>query len=129
MYRLFIGLVFFSACVNADTLDLAEKYRLSGKHEKAVEYYQLSEGNPVALHWLGTYYYDGVVVQQNYTKAASYFKIAANSDVEGSMVYLANMYLSGNGVGKNCKQAKYWANKFSNNSPSESWVKLLNACK
>lgn len=129
MVRLLIALIFFSACANASPFDTAEKYRTSGEHKKAVEHYQLSEGNPIAAHWLGTYYYDGVAVKQNYLKAATYFKKAAELGVNGSMVYLANMYLSGNGVGKNCQQAKYWVNKFSNNAPSKSWADSLNACK
>ncbi len=126
---LIISLVLLSASVKASPFDTAEKYRTTGNHEKAIEYYQLSEGHPVAAHWLGTYYYDGVVVEQSFVKAVSYFETAAKLGVNGSMVYLANMYLSGNGLNKNCQQARYWVNKFSNNAPSASWLELLQACK
>lgn len=41
------------------------------------------------------------------------------------MVYLAIMYLSGDGLPKDCNQAESWVMKFSENQPSDDWRSLL----
>ncbi|MEZ5525338.1 MAG: tetratricopeptide repeat protein [Pseudomonadales bacterium] len=131
MKYLAIFLLAFSANLFAQSsFELAEDARLKQDWEVAISEYEkaFEKGNPIAAHWLGTFYLDGIGVTQNSVHAAVYFYFAANEGVQGSMVYLANMHISGNGVIQDCAKATSWVNKFSSGVISESWQKKLAQC-
>ena len=117
--------------LNADAFEDAETLRTAGNHHEALILYKqaASEAHPIANHWVGTYYKEGISVEKNSKIAAIYFLPAAALGVEGSMVYLANMYLSGEGLPKDCVAAKYWIYKASNDNPAIEWKEKLNDCE
>ncbi|EGG92782.1 hypothetical protein IMCC1989_363 [gamma proteobacterium IMCC1989] len=87
-----------------------------------------NNGNAQAFHWLGTYHYDGIGVNKDVNKAINYFHAAASMGINGSMVYLANIYLKGINTSKDCNKAKEFIYKFSNGTPSLRWQKELEDC-
>jgi len=125
-------LVFFpSLAVAESSFELAEKARTEKDWALAVSEYEkaANEGHPVAAHWLGTFYFDGVGIKQSYQHAAVYFYIAANQGVQGSMVYLANMHASGQGATKDCDKAASWVVKFTEGAIPEAWSNILAECR
>ena len=96
----------------------------ASEYEKAV-----GEGNPVAAHWLATFFYGGVGVKQSYVHAAAYFYLAANEGIQGSMVYLANMHATGQGATKDCDKAESWVVKFTEGPIPEGWKNILHECR
>lgn len=124
-------LMLSSVCFAQSDFDRAEHLRMKKDYEEAIKHYYIAfeSGSPEAAHWLGAFYYDGVGVPKNAAVAGAYFYAAANAGVVGSMVYLANMHISGNGVSKNCKKAEEWIRKFSNGSMPLAWVEQIADCK
>ena len=114
-----------------DMFSEAEKQRLIGNQEKAFHLYlkAAKDGNPIASHWIGTYYYEGITVKKDIQKAIPYFLSAAKNGVGGSMVYLANIYLLGTEVEKDCDEARFWITKASDGELNTSWKNDLDACK
>lgn len=116
---------------HAGAFEEAEALRVQGKHVDALPFYleAAKTGHPVANHWAGTYYYEGMGVEANSDKSAPYFLAAAHLGVEGSMVYLANMFYSGNGFPKDCDRSEYWITKASNGAPAKEWKERLERCQ
>mgnify|MGYP000554002530 FL=1 len=130
-YFFIVCLLIATSKTAAKEFELAEQSRLNGAHELAIKLYEEASksGNPLASHWAGTYYLDGVGVKQNSFKAHKFFLHAAQNGIDGSMIYLANMYLSGNGVSLDCKEAIYWLSKsFGKNIP-KAWQQRLSDCE
>jgi hypothetical protein len=125
-------ILFLSLSVNAqDYFGLAEKARMDKDWPIAIKNYELAfeAGNPYAAHWLGTFYMDGVGVKKSSVHAAVFFLVAANEGVVGSMVYLANMRLTGSGIAQDCKKAEEWVLKFSKEPAPEAWKNKIAKCK
>ena len=93
-----------------DEFRSAEKFRRLGEHANAFRLYleAAAEGHPEANYWAGDYYYKGIVTEKNLTEAEKYFLLAAKKGVVGSMLRLSDMYFHGDGVSKDCEQARYW---------------------
>lgn len=131
MFRLalaFLGLV--PALALAGAFEDAEALRLRGDHHAALPLYleAAKEAHPIANHWAGTYYMEGLGTEPNPSKAAPYFLAAAHLGVPGSMVYLAGMFLTGNGVPIDCTRAEYWIARASDGSPAKEWKDKLSRC-
>lgn len=124
-------LVIMSSAAIAGSFEDAEALRIGAKHSEALPLYleASKEGHPVANHWVGTYYLEGVGVEKDPGKAATYLLAAAHLGVEGSMVYLANMYYSGEGVQKDCGRAELWITKASHGAPDQEWKERLAQCQ
>ena len=123
--------LYSTMAIAESSFERAEKARLEKNWSLAVSEYEkaANEGNPVAAHWLATFYYDGVGVEQNYVHAAAYFNLAANEGLQGSMVYLANMHATGQGATKDCDKAESWVVKFTEGPIPEGWKNILNECR
>ena len=126
-----IFLFLISSAQAQDDFEKAELARTKEDWKGALIYYERAAetGNPVAAHWIGTFYLEGLGVEKNPVYAASFFSLAANEGVVGSMVNLANMRLSGNGVSKDCKKAKEWVLKFSKGPMPPAWEKQIASCE
>lgn len=126
-----LALVFLTtSSAKSNEFKLAEISRANEAHEIAVKLYEAAseKGNPLASHWAGTYYMDGVGVKKDTAKAFKLFSHAANNEIAGSMVYLANMYLLGIGTKKDCEKSKFWISKASDGKIPEGWRKNLESC-
>ena len=87
-----------------------------------------AKGNPVASHWAGKYYFEGIGTDRNSAEAAGYFLAGARKGVEESMVYLARIYLLGDGLPKDCARAHYWIERASRGKIPAGWKTSLAAC-
>lgn len=128
---LLMTLAIIPSLVFGGAFEEAEALRTQGKFEEAFLLYlkASSQGHPTANHWAGTFYLEGIGVKKDPAKAGVHFLAAAEQGVEGSMVYLANMYYSGEGFPKDCKRAEYWIAKSSHGSPHQGWVERLRRCE
>ena len=61
-----------------------------------------------AIHDLGYWYFSGVQVDQDYTKAVTYFQRAAEMHYPHSQFNLAVMYENGWGLQLSLEEAEYW---------------------
>lgn len=127
-----VALTFICAVAMADSsFELAEVARADKDWVSAFREYEkaVNDGHPVAAHWLGIFYFDGIDTKQSYLQAGAYFSIAANQGVQGSMVYLAKMHVAGQGVAKDCEKAESWVIKLSNGVASDTWSNTLTECR
>ena len=81
-----------------------------GDYAVAFEAWQplAQDGDPAAQRNLGHLYRFGSGVAQDFTKAAYWYREAAETDLAGAQANLAMMYLRGQGLDENPKQAAYW---------------------
>ena len=68
-------------------------------------------GHAGAHFGLGSCYYNGIQVKQDYKKAAELFKIAAEQNVCEAQYYLGNCYYLGRGVSQDIEKAREWYKK------------------
>lgn len=66
------------------------------------------QGNAMAMAWLGSAYYTGVCVGQDYGKAVSMFRTAAEKGNAMAQLGIGVMYLQGQGVEQNSREAFKW---------------------
>lgn len=66
------------------------------------------QGDPAAQRNIAHLYRMGLGVGQNFTQAAAWYRLAADSGLARAQANLAAMYLRGQGVGEDPKQAAYW---------------------
>ena len=76
-----------------------------------VKYFQpyAIKGNVSAQLSLGSSYYNGKVVPQDYLEAARWFRMAAQQGDATAQNYLALMYLNGQGVAEDPVRAYMWS--------------------
>ena len=119
-------LVFLSAPPNTNGGDLSEDLSLKAElvqhEEKAIN------GDMVATHWVGAYYYEGHGVKPDYKKAYSYLSLSAKAGVSGSMIYLGYLFSRGLGVERNCKEAELWFEASSPEPIHQEWRNELSEC-
>ncbi len=72
---------------------------------------QAEKGDIDAQYILGTMYYDGDGVTQDYKQAAYWFTKGAKQGDARFQLILGMMYYDGQGVPQNYKQAAYWLTK------------------
>ena len=129
-----ISILILILCValpaNAGDFESAEVLRFRGDHARALPLYQkaAAKGHPLANHWAGTYLIRGIGTDRNAVEAARYFLAGARAGVEESMVYLANLYLHGEGLAKDCQRARYWITRATRGNLPEAWKIELGAC-
>ena len=80
--------------------------------ENAVRWAQMgaSENDPLSLAILGTAYYTGRGIAQDYKKAIEYFKRAQEEPI--ALYHLSDAYLHGNGVDRDLDKSKFYADYF-----------------
>ena len=80
--------------------------------EDAVRWAQMgaSENDPLSLAILGTAYYTGRGIAQDYKKAIEYFKRAHEEPI--ALYHLSDAYLHGNGVERDLDKSKFYADYF-----------------
>lgn len=78
-------------------------------YDDAVRWAQLgaSENDPLSLAVLGSAYYTGRGLQQDYKKAIEYFKRADEEPI--ALYLLSDAYANGNGVDKDLDKSKFYA--------------------
>ena len=76
-----------------------------------VKYFQpyAIKGNVSAQLSLGSTYYNGKFVPQDYAEAAKWFRLAAQQGDATAQNYLALMYLNGQGVAEDVVRAYMWS--------------------
>jgi len=129
--HLFPALIFgVSIAASAGSFEQAESFRLQGNHSEALSLYiaAAASGHPAASHWAGTYYFEGFGVDRNAIEAAKYFLFGAQMGVEDSMIYLARIYLKGDGLPKDCARAKYWITRATRGNLGKVWETELRMC-
>jgi TPR repeat protein len=67
-----------------------------------------SQGDQDAQYKLGTLYYSGDGVKQDYSQSALWYRRAAQQGNVDAQYSLGNMYLMGEGIGQDDNQAAYW---------------------
>ncbi|MDA1097444.1 MAG: hypothetical protein O2967_00550 [Proteobacteria bacterium] len=65
-------------------------------------------GDPAAQRNLAHLYRMGLGVSQDFTQAAAWYRLAADSGLARAQANLASMYLRGQGVEEDAQQAAYW---------------------
>ena len=92
------------------TLIYALLHRDVGKNDAFLKYLKLSatQRNPIAMKFLGTAYFKGVLVKKNYEKAKFWFEKSAKYRNINSMMYLGLIHRDGLGVQSNIKTAYFW---------------------
>ncbi len=82
----------------SDLFELACQYAAGGQAEKAFFFKAAAErGHAFATSNLGICFYFGDGVEQSYTEAFKYFKIASKANDPTAFYYLARMYRAGKG--------------------------------
>ncbi len=69
-----------------------------------------NQGNVTAQLTLGSTYYNGKFVPQDYTRAVKWFRLAAQQGDATAQNFLALMYLNGQGIPQNLVRAYMWSN-------------------
>ena len=120
----------FAITVSAGGFEQAESYRIQGNHAAALTLYiaAATAGHAAANHWAGIYYFEGYGVDKNTVEAAKYFLVGARMGVEDSMIYLAKIYLKGEGLPKDCARARYWITRATRGEVSQDWETELRSC-
>ena len=82
----------------------------SGNCDEALkEWIPLSEeGNPIAQYYLGTLYYMGFCVIEDYTEALKWFSSSADQGYAKGQNYLGQMYDMGYGITQDSVEAMKW---------------------
>ena len=80
-----------------DTNALLKWYRQSAEN-----------GDGFSAWYVGNMYYDGLVIQKDYSKSASWYRIGAEKGDPYSQFLLANMYKNGQGVRIDFSEAAKW---------------------
>lgn len=73
------------------------------------------QGDAIAQYNMGTLYYSGKGVEQDYTKARQWYEKAANQGLADAQVKLGLMYHLGYGVSQNMAAAVEWYGKACDN--------------
>ncbi|MEQ9638636.1 MAG: tetratricopeptide repeat protein [Alphaproteobacteria bacterium] len=68
-----------------------------------------ADGAGKADYALGFSYYNGRGVERDFAAALAHFKVAANKGNADAQIFLARMYLNGEGTAKDPFQSYYWA--------------------
>jgi TPR repeat protein len=77
-------------------------------HERAFKLHELAAeaGLPIASFNLGTHYFLGKGVEQNFEKARDCFEAAARQGFAQAAVNLGNMYMNGHGIPRDYAKAE-----------------------
>lgn len=88
-------------------LELGEFYKSIDHADWAFVWYEASAkaGNIDAIYWVGNFYYDGTVVEENWEETFNCYKEAALKGHADAMNNYADMYFRGEYVEKNDKKA------------------------
>ena len=94
-------------CNSDAQLELGKFYKFIGHDDWAFVWYEAAanQGNIDAIYWLGNYYYDGIVVEEDWEKTFKCYKEAALKGHADAMNNYADMYFRGEYVEKDDKRA------------------------
>ena len=114
--------VVFADKSDAISIDIAEELYAQEHYDKALPLFeQLSEaGDPDAQCYLGSMYYYGDGVKQDYTVAAEWYQKAAEQGHINAQVTLGFMYELGQGFQSDYKKAEEWYRKAANQGDEEA---------
>ncbi|MBL4906876.1 MAG: sel1 repeat family protein [Sneathiella sp.] len=91
-------------------------YETGNYTEAYDEWLPLARSNdPAAMRNIGHLYRRGLGVEQNFKKALSWYKQAAEMGFDRAQANLATMYLKGEGVDQNYKKASEWFSRAARN--------------
>ena len=85
---------------------------------------EANQGNAQAQAFLGSVYYQGEGMRQDYTKAAQWFEKAANQGHAGSQFILGSMYARGEGVPQDYSKSMQWLEKSANQGDANAQYAL-----
>ena len=110
-----ISVIFFSFVLIAQPacggpLDEALDALANKIYERALKRLEplASEGNAAAQYWLGVMYNKGQGVQQDYVKAAKWYRKAADAGYFKAQTNLGVLYANGHGVKQDYREAVAW---------------------
>lgn len=92
-----------------------------GYLKKAIE-----NKNAYACYMLGSMYYEGLVVEQNFYDAAYWIEKAANADIMIAQTLLGHMYERGKGVTRDYQEAEKWYSRAAENGDACAQNHLAN---
>jgi len=88
------------------------KYAEINKDERIFWYQKAADNGYVkAQYKLACYFYDGIIIEQDYKKAVSWFKKAADQGHVEAQYNLGNCYFYGNGTNQDFEKAINWFRK------------------
>lgn len=89
---------------------------------------EASQGDVFAQFNIGVMYRDGDGVQQDYTEAMKWFKLAAAQGNAKVQFIIGAIYVMGQGVTQDFRIAKEWFRKVCDNGDQQScyWYRILN---
>lgn len=93
---------------------LLYKSKIKSKQDFDVYEKAANEGFIEAQYILGTLYYDGKIVEQDYKKAIFWFKKAGNKGHRRSQYILGFIFHNGEGIDRDYKKAIKWYKKAAN---------------
>ena len=93
---------------------------------KAKFYFELSaqQNNPMALLFLGNFYFHGWFVPRDYQKAIDYYSLSIENGNSTAQVYLGNMYRNGLGVEQDYIKAKEYYESAAQKDDPEAFLYL-----
>ena len=85
-------------------------YHARGNYAKALEYWQsaASLGDAEAMYNIGSYYYNGIGVNQNDNEAYRWFMMSASAGYAQAQFAIGGMYITGAGTSQNIEEGKRW---------------------
>lgn len=101
---------------------------LQGNYKQALPYFEkaASMNNADSINMLGIYHQEGIVVEQDYKKALSYFSQAIDIDADNAsaLFNIGQAYYYGEGVEQDYKKAFVWLTKSANQDYSLAQIQL-----
>jgi TPR repeat protein len=112
MYRIVLILVLIVSAASIAHADIDEAYSAleKGNNTQAFSMFRhyAERGDAEAQYVLGTLYYDGTGVTQDFKQAAKWIQIAAEQGRTEAQLALGNLYFDGEGVTQDYEAAVRW---------------------
>lgn len=87
---------------------------------------EAKQGNPVAQHSLGVFYWCGTGAKEDFSEAAAWYRRAADQGYSHSQFNLGELYLHGYGVQRDEVSAAYWLRKSADQGEARAQSELGN---
>jgi len=101
---------------------------LQGNYKQALPYFEKAANmnNADSINMLGVYHQEGIVFEQDYKKALSYFSQAIDIDADNAstLFNIGQAYYYGEGVEQDYKKAFVWLTKSANKDYSLAQIQL-----
>lgn len=108
--------------------DCNEEIENEPDKDKRVRLWEIAanKGDAIAQNNLGTCYYYGLGVEQDYKKAVEWYRKAAEQGIEAALSNLGECYYNGNGVEQDYEKAVEWYTKAAEQEETEAKFQLAN---